>query len=169
MLHDIWSFKFGFNSLRDRAFGTWYKDIADDFFAFEKDSSPVPRLVGSAYGTVLEIGPATGNQLPRFDKSKVDLIYGVEPCQSMHVALSKTVEATGWCENYVQLVCAIEDEKSLATASIDSVVSIQVLCSVQNPEVVVKKLYDLLKPGGQLLFWEHRESNDWLTKRIQRM
>ena len=167
VFRDFWKTDLSLKSLRDRAFGEWFTSIADEFFAVEQDNSPVPGLVGSAYGTVLELGPATGNQISRFDKTKVDYIYGVEPCQTMHGELRKNVEAAGWDKNYLQLVSAVEDERSLAAESFDCVVSIQVLCSVQNPELVVKRVYDLLKPGGALIFWEHHESDDWLTRRVQ--
>ena len=161
-----------FALLRDRAFGKWYKDIDTGFFAFEQECSPVPQLVRSAYGTVLELGPATGNQIKRLDKLRVEMVYGVEPVESMHAELRRRAVEDGWGEHYVQIVGGIEDEyllekEGIGEDSIDCILSIQVLCSVSKPEVVMKKLYSLLKPGGELIFWEHHRSHDWLTRRMQ--
>ena len=142
--------------------------MEEDFFAFEQEGSPVPQLVNSAYGTVLELGPATGNQVSSFDMSKVEKIHGIEPLESMHEPLRKKVEASGWAGKYEQLVCNVEDANMLAGGSIDCAVSVQVLCSVQNPKWAVKKVYDVLKPGRKLVFWEHCRSNDRLTRLIQR-
>ena len=130
--------------LRDRAFGNLNKEVDARFFAFEQECSPVPQLVGSAYGTVLDLGPAIGNQITRFDKSRVQTIYGVEPMESVHRRLRKRVEENSWGEHYVQMIGGVEDGEILkrvgvAEASIDCVVSIQVLCSVSDPELVDKE------------------------------
>lgn len=82
---------------------------------------------------VLDLGPATGNQITRFDKSRVQTIYGVEPMESVHGRLRKRVEENGWGEHYVQMIGGVEDGEMLkrvgvTEASVDCVVSIQVLC-----------------------------------------
>ena len=92
----------------------------------------------------------------------------------MHDALTQSVEAAGWSERYVQLVCGIEDMERLAAAgvhegSIDCIVSIQTLCSVTDPAVVAKQLYKLLKPGGELTFHEHHQNKDIATSLVQRL
>ncbi len=43
----------------------------------------------------------------------------------------------------------------------------QVLCSVAGPRAVAKQLYRLLKPGGELIFFEHHRSADWLACLVQ--
>ena len=75
-------------------------------------------------------------------------------------------------EKYTLIVSSIEDTKLLnyyavVEESIDTVVCMQVLCCVKNRPEVVRKVWDLLKPGGMLVFWEHNESSDWLTKKMQ--
>jgi 2-polyprenyl-3-methyl-5-hydroxy-6-metoxy-1,4-benzoquinol methylase len=47
-------------------------------------------------------------------------------------------------------------------ANVDTIVCMQVLCSVPSPSGAAKQMHRLLNPGGQLLFWEHQVSRDAL-------
>ena len=39
--------------------------------------------------------------------------------------------------------------------SIDTIITVQCLCSIPTPELIIKDLFPLLKPGGQWLVYEH--------------
>jgi SAM-dependent methyltransferase len=41
------------------------------------------------------------------------------------------------------------------SASVDTVLSTLVLCSVPDPELVVRDIHRILKPGGRFVFLEH--------------
>jgi len=132
----------------------------------------VPDLVAACYGAVLELGPATGNQLPRFQKSAVTQIYGVEPNFCFMDVLSAKVLETGLQDIYAPINCGIEQVEDLQShgireKSMDCILSIQVLCSVGNPVEAAAFSYRLLKPGGQFIFYEHHSSHDWLTSKVQ--
>jgi SAM-dependent methyltransferase len=125
-----------------------------------------------AEGVVLEVGPGVGSQLDRFDKSKIKHIYGVELNPAMVPALLAEVETAQLQDKYTVIQGAVEDERLLAdyglgAGSVDSIVCIGTLCSVNNPERVMHRMYTLLKPGGVFIFWEHRRSNDLLTRLVQ--
>jgi SAM-dependent methyltransferase len=51
--------------------------------------------------------------------------------------------------------------------SIDTLLVVQVLCCVSQPEETVRELYQLLKPGGQLIVYEHVKSEDRVSKLVQ--
>lgn len=51
--------------------------------------------------------------------------------------------------------------------SFDCALSCQVLCSVPNPRVVAGAVWRLLKPGGEMIVYEHVRSRDFLTKGVQ--
>lgn len=56
--------------------------------------------------------------------------------------------------------CGIEDTATLLTyglspCTVDSVVTVNVLCCVTSQESACECLYSLLKPGGQWLVYEH--------------
>ncbi len=132
----------------------------------------LPTLVAKAYGTVLEVGPGSGNQLPRYDVSKIDRIYGVEPNAELHDALRGNVKKHGLSDVYTIVPCGVEDLEKLKrygveTESIDTVTSVQVLCSVPEPAALVKDLYRLLKPGGQMIVYEHVRSEDYVSRMVQ--
>lgn len=133
----------------------------------------MPRLVGMASGTVLELGPGSGNQFDRFDRTATSRIYGIEPNEYLFNRLrNETIKQHGLSDIYVPINAALEDDKVLEswgidTGSIDTVVCMQVLCSVSDPARAAKHIYRLLKPGGQLLFWEHQASRDTVTRLVQ--
>lgn len=140
--------------------------------AKSEEDSPVPSLVHEAYGTVLELGPGTGEQLRRLDPSKIRRIYGIEPNHVLHPELRARIAKAGLENVYTIVPCGIEDRTELTkygieSESIDTVLSIKVLCSVPEPERMTRTLYRLLKPGGQLLLSEHVRSKNMLSRLIQ--
>ena len=146
----------------------------DEGIAAAELETDVPKLDAKAYGTVLEVGPGSGNQLPRYDTSKIDRIYGVEPNANLYDALRSNIKKHGWSDAYTIVPCGLEDldklkEYGIKPESIDTVVSVQVLCSVPRPAALVKDLYRLLKPGGQMVVYEHVKSEDYITHFVQRM
>jgi len=156
---------------RDLSFGGLFKSIGHHFYAYE-DTTAVPALVSAAYGTVLELGPAIGNQLPRITKSQITHIYGVEPNPILVDALAARVKEMDLKDMYTPILGKVEDRKLLESfniieGTVDSIISIQVLCSVENPEETAKMLWKLLKPGGMLVFWEHHRSHDLLSRIMQ--
>jgi SAM-dependent methyltransferase len=132
----------------------------------------VPKFVAAAKGTVLEAGPGIGNQLGRFKMEKITHIYGVESNANFEVDIKKRIEEFGLGDKYQFVPCGIEDsdilEKYGITAnSMDTILCLQVLCSVSDPAIAAKELYRLLKPGGRFIFWEHHQSHDRLTRFVQ--
>jgi SAM-dependent methyltransferase len=146
--------------------------VGSAFKQFEGSSTSVPSLVASAYGVVIEVGPGVGSQLDRFNKSKIDHVYGVELNPALVSPLLAEVEAAKLHGKYTVIQGAVEDERLLAeyglkAGSVDSIVCIGTLCSVKDPEQTMRWLYELLKPGGAFIFWEHRRSHDFLTRLVQ--
>ena len=133
----------------------------------------MPRLVAQATGVVLEVGPGSGNSFPRFTRANIERIYGVEPnAQLFDLLVGGVIAKHGLSEIYVPIKGVVEDEALLAAHgvganSIDSVVCMQVLCSVDDPRALVQQFYRVLKPGGQLLFWEHEAHHDRVTRFVQ--
>ncbi|MCJ1284413.1 hypothetical protein MMC26_003745 [Xylographa opegraphella] len=157
--------------IKDRAFAKFWLAWGPGFTANENESA-VPALVASAYGVVVELGPASGNQLPRMDISKIEKIYGVEPVISLHAALRRSIKENRMSDIYQIVPESIEDESALekfgiTPGTVDTIISIQVLCSVPHPQKTMRKLYELLKPGGQLIIYEHIQNNDMVTRQMQ--
>ena len=133
----------------------------------------LPSLVAKACGTVLEVGPGSGTQLSRYDLSKINRIYGVEPNVDLHDALRGNIKKHGLSDIYTIVPCGVEDleklkEFSISSGTVDTVMSAQVLCSVPKPAEMTKELYRFLKPGGQMIVYEHVKSEDKLSHMVQR-
>ena len=98
---------------------------ADKIFARSKR-----RLVSQAKGRVLEIGAGTGETIKYYDKSKVDVIYGVEPNVNALGKLRKALFENDIVEKYEILPFGVEDEKRMTEAgvfpgSIDTIVCVK--------------------------------------------
>ena len=137
-----------------------------------EEETELPALDALASGTVVEIGPGSGSQLSRYNKSQITKIYGIEPNVDLHPALRASIKETGLSDVYTIVPCGVEDfdklrEYGVLEGTVDTVMSVQVLCSVPRPEVMVKALYRLLKPGGQMIVYEHVRSEDWVSQFVQ--
>ena len=147
--------------------------LPDKMIAARESETELPSLVAKAYGTVLELGPGSGNQLSRYDVSKINRIYGVEPNVDLHAALRNNIKKNGLSDVYTLVPCGLEDSEKLAEygvqpGSMDTVMSVQVLCSVPEPAASATALYRLLKPGGQMIVYEHVRSEDYVSRSVQR-
>ena len=134
---------------------------------------PINVLLKTAHGVVLDVGPGSGEQLPRFDPAKVGVMYGAEPNIHLHPGLLRIAEKAGFDGKYKALQCGGEPESlipALAKAGVlkdsvsqgvfDDIVCVRVLCGVPRPEETIQGLYRLLKPGGRLIVCEHI-ANPW--------
>jgi len=150
--------------IRDAALAKLLIITSDGFVAFE-DTTCVPSLVRSAHGKVLELGPGPGNQIHRYDQSSVDFIYAVEPNPQYADAVAAKLKKLDLQDKYRFLACGVEDSdilirEGITEGSLDTVLSIQVLCSVGDVKSVMRQVWKLLKPGGSFVFWEHVSSKD---------
>lgn len=128
----------------------------------------------SARGKILDLGPGPGNQMDRFIASQVDYIYGIEPNPNFEAQLAKKLNGHALEGKYKVLVCGIEDSdilrgEGITENSVDTVLSIQVMCAVNDPKAVMKEIWKLLKPGGRFIFWEHGKNKDAITATAQGM
>ncbi|KAI1113590.1 S-adenosyl-L-methionine-dependent methyltransferase [Nemania sp. NC0429] len=155
------------SQIRDAATAKLFCVTSAGFVAFE-DTTIVPSLVKAASGVVLELGPGPGNQLHRFDTSCVSHIYGVEPNLHYKHDIDAKLAKYNLRDRYKLIVAGVEDSdvlrrEGITEGSVDSVLCIQVLCAVLDPETVMKEVWKLLKPGGKFIFWEHGWSQNHLT------
>lgn len=138
-----------------------------------ENDTVIPQFVFEAAGVVIELGAGNGNQTPRFDPSKVAKIYGVEPVADLHDQLRASIKKAKLDDVYTVVPCGIENtielrKYGIEPESIDTIISISVMCSVAQPEGVAHQLYSLLKPGGKLIFYEHVRSPDFFSRQVQR-
>jgi len=108
------------------------------------------QLFADVEGTVVEIGPGTGVNLPYLP----DGIrwVGLEPNPHMHDFLWDTL--TGRAID-ASLRTAPAQDTGLRADYADVVISTLVLCSVPALDETLAELRRILRPGGRLLFIEH--------------
>jgi SAM-dependent methyltransferase len=109
-----------------------------------------PALVGALRGTVLEIGPGAGGNLPYFHR---DVRWiGVEPSAS---ARARTRAAAAHLGRRAQVLPGRAEDLELADHSVDAVVCSYVLCSVRDQTAALASLHRVLRPDGRFVFAEH--------------
>lgn len=124
-------------------------------------SAVLPLLRHNAKGVCLDIGPGSGQWLPcysKVDSPEITKIYGVEPNPGMHAALRAKIREVGLEGTYEIIGCGAEEvgmKGGIQRESIDTIITVQCLCSIPTPEKVIRELYPLLKPGGKWLVYEH--------------
>jgi SAM-dependent methyltransferase len=107
-------------------------------------------LLGALHGTVLEIGPGGGPNFAYYP-STIHWI-GVEPNPYLHPVLDQSAARHGIA---AELRPGQAESLPVADASVDAVVSTLVLCSVHDPERVLREIRRVLRPGGRFVFIEH--------------
>jgi SAM-dependent methyltransferase len=122
------------------------------------------EVVGAARGRVLEIGAGTGLNLRHFPAGLDELLLS-EPDPGMAERLRRTVRRAGSGARVVQ---AGAQDLPLPDASVDTVVSTMVLCTVPHPDAALAEVARVLRPEGRLLFCEHVLSTDERRARRQR-
>ena len=92
----------------------------------------------------------------------------------LHARLRTNIKKAGLADIYEILPFGGEDTENLSRygiepKSLDTVLSVQVLCSVPDPEGTVRHLYPYLKNGGKFIVYEHVKSDDVLSALVQSM
>jgi 2-polyprenyl-3-methyl-5-hydroxy-6-metoxy-1,4-benzoquinol methylase len=95
----------------------------------------------------------------------VDFIYAVDPNPQYGDNIAAKVKKLDLQDKYKLLACGVEDsetlrEEGITEGSLDTVLSIQVLCAVGDVKSVMREVWKLLKPGGSFVFWEHVRNKD---------
>ena len=118
-------------------------------------------LVGAAYGRVVEIGAGTGLNIAHYPADIAELML-IEPEPGMRRRLARRLERHG---PVARIIDAPAERLPLDDASVDTVVSTLVLCTVDDPESALREIARVLRPDGQLLFIEHvRASSQFLAR-----
>jgi ubiquinone/menaquinone biosynthesis C-methylase UbiE len=120
-------------------------------------------LLGSARGRVIEIGAGTGLNVELYPDD-VDELVLTEPDDAMRRRLTRNLQRKG---RVAQIVDAPAERLPFADASVDTVVSTLVLCTVPDPQRTLSEIARVLRPGGQLLFVEHVRASSRLLAACQ--
>lgn len=112
------------------------------------------ELLSHAHGRTLEIGTGTGLNLPYYPDDLDELVLA-EPDAAMRRRLARRLSHSS---RTARVVDAPAERLPFADASVDTVVSTFVLCTVDAPDLALREIARVLRPDGQLLFIEHVRS-----------
>ena len=115
------------------------------------------KVVPHAHGRVLEVGMGPGLNLPFYDRSNVELVWGLEPSKGMRRKAAAALQATDLDVRWLDLP---GEEIPLDDHSVDTVVLTYTLCTIADWERALAQMRRVLNPGGRLLFSEHGEAPD---------
>ncbi|BBZ77310.1 methyltransferase type 11 [Mycolicibacterium anyangense] len=108
------------------------------------------------HGRVLEIGAGTGTNF-EFYPDTVTEVVALEP----ETRLAPQARAAAAAARVPITVIETTVETMPAAEPFDAVVCSLVLCSVENPEAVLRQVKSTLKPGGELRYFEHVAQPGW--------
>lgn len=113
------------------------------------------RIVRSARGEVLEVGAGTGFNFPHYREAS--RVVAIEPSPSMRSFAQRRAS-----EAKVPLEVKAGDAHALdfPDDSFDTVIFSLVLCTIPDPVRALAEAKRVLRPGGEIRFYEHVRSKD---------
>jgi ubiquinone/menaquinone biosynthesis C-methylase UbiE len=147
--------------LYERAFAAVYDRLAsraEESFGAELKQ----RLLTIARGRVLEIGVGTGLSLEHYPR--IDELVAIDPSEPM---LRRAEARAAELNRTVTFLRAAAEALPFADDSFDTVVSLAVLCTVDDPLRALAEIHRVLRPAGCFIFLEHVRSADRRTERWQ--
>ena len=124
-------------------------------FADDRRFGPYKRrLFSRMNGKTLMVGVGTGNDFKYFPNGLDILGIDISP-KMLERAVTKTATYEGSLTLREMDVCRLDFNDSV----FDTVATVCTFCSVPRPVVGLREIHRVLKPGGQLLMFEHVRSN----------
>ncbi|WP_244891865.1 class I SAM-dependent methyltransferase [Nocardia beijingensis] len=112
------------------------------------------ELLGRARGRTVELGSGTGLNVGYYPDGLEELIL-TEPEPAMRTRLARRMHRS---PGRARVLDASAEQLPFENETVDTVVSTLVLCTVDDPDPVLREITRVLRPGGQLLFIEHVRS-----------
>ena len=122
------------------------------------------RLLAGLSGRVVEVGAGSGANFVHYPDS-VSEVLAVEPERHMR---GRALEAARQARVAVEVVNGDAERLPGAEGSFDAGVTSLVLCTVPDPVAALTELFRVIRPGGELRFYEHVVSHRRWEARIQR-
>ena len=117
------------------------------------------RLLAGLTGRVIEVGAGNGMNFSRYPGTVTEVV-AVEPDDHLRALAD---QATARAAVPVRVVAGHASALPADDASFDAAVTSLVLCSFPDVPAALAEIRRVLKPGGQLRFFEHvRSARPWL-------
>ena len=121
------------------------------------------EMLAGLSGRVLEVGPGNGLNFPHYPPSVLEVV-AVEPEPYLR---SRAAEAAAAAPVPINVADGTAAGSSSADGAFDAVVVSGLLCSVADVPSALAEFHRVLRPGGELRFYEHVRSRDILFAGFQ--
>ena len=123
------------------------------------------KIVPLAKGIVLDIGIGSGLNIPFYNKSNIDHLYGLDPSEGL-LKIAKPLAKKNELE--IEFLQCGAEAIPLPDQSIDTVLITYTMCTIPDIKLSNSEIMRVLKPEGQLLFCEHGLAPDKNIAKWQR-
>lgn len=123
------------------------------------------ELLQGLQGRVIEIGSGIGANFSRYPET-VDELIAVEPQPWLR---ARAEQAAATASVPIQVVDGDAEMLEADDAGFDAAVASLMLCSVADQDAAIGELFRVVKPGGQLRFFEHVISERPAGRRLQKI
>ncbi|WP_419992942.1 class I SAM-dependent methyltransferase [Streptomyces boninensis] len=121
------------------------------------------QLLDGLTGRVIEIGAGNGLNFAHYPNT-VSEVVAIEPERRLRRLAAEAALRAGIP---VDVVPGTAEALPVKSEAFDAAVASLVLCSVRDPERSLRELRRVLRPGGQLRFFEHVRSHRTITRAAQ--
>ena len=150
--------------------GLYNKYILPKFINCACGSKPInyqrSKIVPYAKGVVLDIGIGSGLNIPFYNKSNINHLYGLDPSSEL-IEIAKRVAKTHKLE--IEFLECGAESIPLADNSIDTIVITYTMCTIPDISLSNAEMFRVLKPNGKLLFCEHGIAPDESVAKWQKI
>lgn len=122
------------------------------------------QLLAGLSGEVIEVGAGNGLNFPLYPET-VERVLAVEPEPRLREA---AIAAAAAAPVRVDVVDGVASNLPAADGSFDAGIASLVLCSVSDPAQALAELRRVIRPGGELRFYEHVVAHKPWVRRMQR-
>src|SRR5256885_12819480 len=123
------------------------------------------ELLEGLSGRVIEVGAGNGLNFPLYPET-VDEVVAVEPEPVLRDAATKNAPEAAVP---VRVIDAVSGHLPVDDESFDAGVASLVLCSVPDQQRALAEFRRVIRPGGELRFYEHVVAERPLPARLQRI
>ena len=110
------------------------------------------KIVPLAEGVVLDVGIGSGLNIPFYNKSKINYLYGLDPSKEL-LDIAKSIAKENKLE--VDFLQCSAESIPLPDRSIDTVLITYTMCTIPDVALSNSEIMRVLKDDGKLLFCEH--------------
>lgn len=122
------------------------------------------RLLAGLHGRVVEIGAGNGLNFAHYPATVTEVV-AVEPEPYLR---ARAAEAASTAPVHVMVLDGTADAIPLPDQSVDCGIASLVLCSVADQAAALAELHRVIRPDGELRFYEHVAADDPRWARRQR-